>query len=557
MPTCCTLLLVSLWMTPVMGQDVTPSDEQVLQANRVDTSGEGLLTFFKARTINPDAATRLKELIKQLGDEDFTTRENASKALIVLGSRARTELIKASKDPDPEVAERARDCLKQISEGGSTQVVLAALRALASKKPATTAEVLLDYLPTAEQETVTDDTVAALAAVASSDGKPNLALQNALKDALPLRRMAAGIALTRSGVQEAVAASRKLLNDSDSSVRFGVGLAFASLPDREAIPTLIQLLDSKDLKSSDLSQIEGLLYRIAENRKPPVLEGYDPSRRGEYQKAWLAWWKDNEASIKPELLAGPRILGNTLVVLLDEGEILDLDSHNQPRFRLKNLVFPLDAQYLPGDRVLVAEHHGSLVTERDRDNKIVWKKEIDEPLVAQRLPNGNTFITTRESLFEFDREGKQVFSYIRPNVPANNLIGGDSIMRAQRLPNGEIVMIANPLASRFIRLDPQAKKELANFPVNVRTSGGRIEVLPNGNVLLPENDNNRVVEYNPQGKIVWELKVDQPIAAVRLPNGNTLVTTMLPARGAIEFDRNGREVWNYKASTRVTRAYRR
>jgi len=53
------------------------------------------------------------------------------------------------------------------------------------------------------------------------------------------------------------------------------------------------------------------------------------------------------------------------------------------------------------------------------------------------------------------------------------------------------------------------------------------------------------------------VKIDQPIAATRLPNGNTLVTTMLPNRGAVEFDRLGNEVWTYRTNTRVTRALRR
>jgi hypothetical protein len=47
------------------------------------------------------------------------------------------------------------------------------------------------------------------------------------------------------------------------------------------------------------------------------------------------------------------------------------------------------------------------------------------------------------------------------------------------------------------------------------------------------------------------------VAAVRLANGNTLITTMLPQRGAIEFTPAGEEHWQYKASTRVTRAVRR
>jgi hypothetical protein len=50
--------------------------------------------------------------------------------------------------------------------------------------------------------------------------------------------------------------------------------------------------------------------------------------------------------------------------------------------------------------------------------------------------------------------------------------------------------------------------------------------------------------------------VEEPVAAVRLPNGNTLVTSMTQNR-AVELDRAGKEVWQYKGETRVTRAFRR
>ena len=45
--------------------------------------------------------------------------------------------------------------------------------------------------------------------------------------------------------------------------------------------------------------------------------------------------------------------------------------------------------------------------------------------------------------------------------------------------------------------------------------------------------------------------------ALRLPDGNTLVTSMNPEVGAVELDRAGNEVWSYRAGTRVTRALRR
>ena len=91
---------------------------------------------------------------------------------------------------------------------------------------------------------------------------------------------------------------------------------------------------------------------------------------------------------------------------------------------------------------------------------------------------------------------------------------------------------------------------------NVNTSGGRIEVLPGNHVLVPERQHNRVVEYDAQGRAIWELPFREPIAAVRLPNGHTLVTSYIQNR-AVELDRDGREVWEYRRDTKVTRAFRR
>ena len=65
------------------------------------------------------------------------------------------------------------------------------------------------------------------------------------------------------------------------------------------------------------------------------------------------------------------------------------------------------------------------------------------------------------------------------------------------------------------------------------------------------------MEYDAGGKAIWEVAVEQPVAAVRLVNGNTLVTTMLPQQGVIEFTPAGEQHWQHKASTRVTRAVRR
>jgi hypothetical protein len=130
-------------------------------------------------------------------------------------------------------------------------------------------------------------------------------------------------------------------------------------------------------------------------------------------------------------------------------------------------------------------------------------------------------------------------------------------MRAARLPDGDFACVVTHGARGryFVRLDPSGR-EKARFAVNVQTYGGRIDVLPDGRVLIPAMADDKVIEYDPAGRTLREFSVREPIAALRLANGNTLVTSMRERR-AVELDPAGKEVWQYRSNTRVNRAWRR
>jgi hypothetical protein len=52
------------------------------------------------------------------------------------------------------------------------------------------------------------------------------------------------------------------------------------------------------------------------------------------------------------------------------------------------------------------------------------------------------------------------------------------------------------------------------------------QVLPNGRVLVAENNNRRVAEMDRAGRVIWEYPVQgNPISCQRLPNGNTFIAT--------------------------------
>jgi HEAT repeat protein len=548
-------------MRVVFAADAPSGDEQILKQAGIATDGAGLVSFIRQRTIDVADEAHIKALVRQLGDDQFKVREKASRQLVRLGARVRPFLQAAAEDADPEIARRAREGLQRIGVGTPAATVVAAVRVLAREKPPEAAAVLLAYLPSADDDNVAETIRQGLAALAVRDGKAEPALIAALADKSAVKRAAAAVALCHAQLPDVMPDVRKLLRDSDPHVRLRLGLALMARRDKDAVPVLLRLLD--ELPLQDIEPLMDRLERLAADKMPPVVFGADAAAYRKYREAWQAWWKDHQAAIEPiRLEQASRPSGNTLVVLLDldlrGGIVEDLDATNRVRWKIANIDKPLDVQLLPGDeRILVAEYEGHRVSERNLKGEIVWKKTVEGPLAAQRLPNGNTFIATQRQLLEVDRNGKEVFRYTRAD--------GAEFMRATKLRNGDIACIIkiglqiNLGVQRFVRLTPSGEgaKEVKSWAVQVHTSGGRLDVLPNGHVLIPDLGNNRVVEYDADGQSVWEVSIDQPIAAVRLPNGNTLITLMQD-KSAVEVDRTGKRVWQFKAeNTRVTRAFRR
>ncbi|MCI0376185.1 MAG: PQQ-binding-like beta-propeller repeat protein [Gemmataceae bacterium] len=543
------LIVATGWLLDAVGAQAVVADEAVLRAAGVETNSKALLTFFQRRTLTETDRERVQQLIRQLGADSYRLREQAMADLTARGPVVVEALRLAAQSADLEVKRRAERCLLRIQEKDvGNDVTAAAVRILAHRKPATVVETMLAFIPFADGNSVADEVRSLLAALARKNGKAHPSLVAALGEKDGVRRAAAAEAFVRAGVQEPLADVRKLLTDPDVVVRLRVAMAMVRAEDRAAVAVLIDTLPQ--LPASHAWLAEDLLYRLAEGKNPPTLSmGMDDASRLRCRDAWRAWWNENEKNVDlAQLKQTPRLLGFTLIVLLDLGQVAELGPKKEERWRVDKLVFPLDAQVLPGDRLLVAEYHGARVTERSFKGEILWQHRVPGPLVAQRLANGNTFIATDSQLLEVDRQGKTVYDF--------SLATGERIMKAMKSPNNEFVCLTD--GARIVRLDV-AGKELHSFPVNLGTRlfGGRIHVLANGRVLIPHNAENKVVEYDARGKAIWEAAIDQPVAATRLPNGNTLVTTMLPRRGAVEFDPRGQEVWSYHTNTRVTRALRR
>jgi HEAT repeat protein len=507
-----------------------------------------LLDFFRRRTLTEAGRERLAALVRQLGHKSFKARETAMTELVALRRAAADRLRQALTEPDPEVRRRAGQCLKMIEAGPPESPLLSAdARLLAVLKLAGAAGVLLAYLPFAEDESVGEEVRDALAAVAVREGKSEEVLVQALRDKLPLKRGAAAEALLRSGAPGARAAARPLLNDPEPEVRLRTALALTGLKEPDAVPVLIALLG--ELPAAQLWQAEDLLRRLAGEQAPSVPLGGDEAARRKCRAAWAAWWKDQgDRADWAGLETGPRLLGYTLLVVQKDnngpnGRVVELSPGGVPRWQITGLHYPLDAQVLPGDRVLIAEANGNRVTERNLKGDILWKKDVPYPIACQRLLNGNVFVANRDRIYEFDRAGQEVASVPLP---------AGSLTAAQKLRDGQVGYLTG---STFVRLDASGK-ELKRCGIgNVQTVGG-MDVLPSGRVVVVHVWGNKVVEYDGAGTAVWEANVQHPTSVVRLPNGNTLVSCYDTGQ-VVELDLRGKPVWEYKVSGEMSRARRR
>lgn len=530
------------------------TDAKLLQSIGLKTDGPSLLEYFKQRTFKEANPGEVAKLITMLGDDSFHKREKAQKDLLQLGQTALVGLKLAENNPDTEVRSRVVEIRALIQAKVEPTIQAATARLIGVSKPAGAADVVLAYLPFAADQHVIDELCNALSAVAVRNGKGEEAVIKSLTDPLPLKRMAAAEALVRGQAKDQYPTIRKMLADPEPPVRLRVALALASsAKEKEALPVLVELMAV--LNPDQLWPAEELLLRLAGTDVPAVSLGDSPETRKKCRDAWSAWLtKNNDKIDLAKLDQVQSLLGFTLVVqhnlnrigpggvrMPQKGEVLELDALKRPRWRFDVPTYPVDAQVIRQDRVLVAEYHGQRVSERDFTGKVLWEQGVGgNPIGVQGLPNDHVFVVMQNRLVEYDRNHKEVFSHNRPN---------HDIFRARKVRNGDVVYVTN--AGLFTRMEGATQKVIKTFHVgNIPVLFGSIDILPSGGVIIPDFQQNRVVEFDAEGKQVAQFHVQWPNSVMRLPNGNTLVGSQ-NTRRVIEFDRNGQEVWNYNAEGMV------
>jgi HEAT repeat protein len=525
------------------------ADSRLLRDAQVRLDDRGLVDFFRKRTLTDADRRQLQRQIRMLGSESFEERERASHALLARGTLVLRFLQEALKDPDPEIVRRADRCIEEIEQGPGSSLPAAAVRSLARHHPAEAVATLLEYIPFADDDTVEEEVLSALVGLAARQETSGTILTQALHDHLPIRRAAAAFVLGRSKDGDVRTVVQACLKDPHPKVRFRAAQGLIAGREKEAVIALVELLQSAP---EDVSwQAEEILYRLAGEDAPQVSAGDgSASARSRQHDAWAAWWRGHAATTDLARLDQEEpYLGLTIISQMNTGKVWEISRDGKTRWTLQKLEGPIDAQVLRGERVLVAEYQAKRVTERDLQGHVLWEKTLtSNPLVCQRLPNGNTFVATYDKVLEVTRDGREVYSH--------NAAGGGAVARiygAQKLRNGHILTVT--LDGNVHEIDAATGKDVKAFSIG---SPGcyAIEGLPGGRYLVANYNQGQVLELSPEGKVVWECKIAGAYHATRLANGNTLVSSHSGQR-VVEVNREGKPIWEQPTGNNVWRVHRR
>ena len=506
------LMMLFLLPTTLLAQKETlSSDEQVLKSAGYPIDTESLLNFFKKRTLSKEDHQTIAKLLTQLGVRSWKLREQASLSLAKdWGPAVIRPLEQATKSNDLEVVRRAKRSLEILKSGLGPELPNAAARILTQRDCPEAIPILVKYLPYADDQIVEDTLANCLGKL--TKGKVHQALQLALTDPEASRRAVAGTILGKIKEKSIQQKVRKLLNDDKPRVRFLAAKGLVYGGDHSAVSTLIALL--ADESEEIIWSSEALLSRLAGEQSPAYpTEGKELQRA--YQSAWQKWWKDNESKVDLAALTkkAPH-RGWTLVTQMSQGQVWELDKNNRKRWTISGMAGPLDAKILNENRILVAEHSGKKVTERNRAGDILWEKQLSHgPVAVQRLPNGNTFIATYQAVMEVKRNGSTVYSHQPPGT-------NRQIYDGQRLANGRILLMT--LNGTLMIIQGQSGKVLHSIATGL-TGCYSARMLKNGRFLITSYSRGKVREIDRSGKVYWEYPLQHAYHAEELPNGNFLI----------------------------------
>lgn len=482
---------------------------ETLKNNGVAPTPAGAVEYLRELRPSGKRQAQIAQLIRQLGHENYAQREAASGQLLRMPIIPTELLMGAAQGNDAEVRWRARLIL-DLSEAQSSQVLLAALKTIASAPPPESCDEIFDSLPHCRKAHLIE---AARSALLAAAGPNDLELCRArLKGESAPARAAAALALAKLLPAAEVKELHPLLADRDDGVALETAKALANLGDRASLAALVRLLEASDAQIRS----EAMLVLNALTGKQFSFASYDePAKRAEGVTQWKKWLADEGGAAKLQFPLVRRqsargdLRGNTLIATGSGNRVFEMDPSGKEVWS-----FAIDAwsaEKLNSGNVLIASYTTNRLIEVDPSGKVAWEFGTLNAMKAKPLLDGNILVTDfgGHRVLEVNRKKAIVWEHKTPT----------ECFDADRLTNGNTIFGCPNLVRE---ITPDGKT------VNEWTISGRLngfQALESGNILVANYGESKVVELSRDNKVLWEFAEPQPNDVFRLPNGRMLIST--------------------------------
>jgi HEAT repeat protein len=514
--------------------DDADADLRLLKDAKIGMDRDRLIAYLKTHSASDDNLLGLDRLVEQLGNPDFETREEAMRTLIGLGPIALEPLRKARALQDKEAARCAANCALRIEGDPQEHLLAAAVRSLARTDTSTAIAALLEFLPCAVDDALQEEIYFGLDAFVRKHGTPSSVFIPALHDPLPARRAAASLIVGRAGSDEEKAAVGPLLHDHDPMVRLRAAQGLLAGRKKEAVPTLIDLLEEPTLPVA--WQAEELLHYAAGFSAPAASIGSGQAREvRKCRKAWDDWWQTKESSLSLDSLGSttpvPRLILTCDEDIVPSGGISLYGSTGGVRWRADHLPRIADVRILTTGSLLMLESDEGRLREQTVQGKTLWQESgFNLPVDSYRDTNGYTTVVTK--LLDVHEIG--------PNGVSTK---ARSLTRMHKLVDVHILEAQEPTASSVFamaRLSFTSPLTLIEFDIRTahkkavlaldddEVQGNYFTLFPIAHenrflLLVCNKGNDRLLLIDGTGHVISRRHVDKALHAIRLRNGNTLL----------------------------------
>lgn len=464
-------------------------------------------------------------LASDLGSQNFSVREKATKGLLNLGLRARKPLREAMQSPDPEVRFRAREILDQVPPLPNSWEIRSWLGGVKSEKEPDRSSVgsprngpplhiLLSILEAIEDESLRLSIHCWLVRHYIEGDIPE-----SNPDSLGRRALKAFFKGYNSEKEMpgATSPNEPLVAYHFFRGRYEAGKSVLVSRLAELIP---------ELPVDCQHEIETMVLLRAGKENPLTLGTGSRSDLLNFVTYWTRdkkaeiRWTDEQTQIKKPLFVceydGAQ--GGRLCKFEEGGNLVVAQTRLQG---------PNDFHILPGERVLVAERNSSQLTIRNSKGDICWSWQAPSaPIQCKRLDGGKTFFATFTDIGIVNSQGR-----IELSLPIK-----DGVRFAT--PTADHCFLVLNSRGELFRLDARGTIiHTLSHCVGSSGSGywGHVVTRANGNLIVAFAGTHTVAEISPKGDVIRQVSVRCPVNVREREDGGLWVCSF-DSKSLLELD---------------------